>query len=106
LYAIIEDRGTQIKVAPGDVLEIDLAHLTDGQKSLTFDRVLLIGGADGSSASIGTPYVKGASVEAEVVGEVQGDKLRLNKYSRRKGYRRQYGHRQQYLKVKITGIAS
>jgi large subunit ribosomal protein L21 len=105
VYAIIEDRGTQIKVTPGDVVEIDLTDRSETGAAVTFDRVLLIGGTQAGSASVGTPYIDGASVQAEVVGEVAGDKLRTNKYSRRKGYRRQSGHRQRFTRVKITGIS-
>ena len=111
MYAIIEDSGTQIKVSKGDVLDIDLR--TDkpekGSKkanSLTFDRVLMIGdpGSD-QAANIGTPYISGASVKADVVEEVRGDKIDVIMYKKRKGQRRKIGHRQPYLRVKITDIS-
>ncbi|MFO0894591.1 MAG: 50S ribosomal protein L21 [Phycisphaerales bacterium] len=105
MYAIIEDSGTQIRVAKGDELELDLRDLKDGTKELVFDRVLAVGQGDGTPAKVGTPYLAGAKVTAEVVGETQGDKLRLAKYKRRKGYRRTKGHRQSYLKVRILSIA-
>ena len=110
MYAIIEDSGTQIKVAKGDVLDIDLRELKENAKTITFDRVLLVGdaapGAGGSDkpATIGTPYVEGATVKAEILGPVHGDKLRIAKYKRRKGYRRKASHRQEYLRVKIDSI--
>lgn len=115
-YAIIEDRGTQMKVAPGDVLDIDVRPEADaeGKKSkskskkaekLTFDRVLLVGDAESERpATIGTPYIDGASVDAEIVDEVRGEKLDVIMYKRRKGQRRKIGHRQSYLRVKITKI--
>ena len=116
MYAIIEDSGTQIKVSKGDVLDIDLRPKADGKaaerpskkaQSLTFDRVLLIGDAESDkAATIGTPYIDGASVTAEVVEEVQGDKIDVIMYKRRKGQRRKIGHRQSYLRVKITGISA
>ncbi|MFO0873752.1 MAG: 50S ribosomal protein L21 [Phycisphaerales bacterium] len=114
-YAIIEDSGTQIKVSPGDVLEIDLRPGTDGNRkgaSLSFDRVLVVGelgeekAAGGAKpARIGTPYIAGATVTAEVIEPFLGEKVVGNKYARRKGYRRKLGHRQAYLKVKIAAIA-
>jgi large subunit ribosomal protein L21 len=104
VYAIIEDRGTQIKVAPGDVVDIDVFPGEQSQ-SLTFDRVLAIGDASkGAAANIGTPYVKGATVTADVVEQVRGEKLDVIMYKRRKGQRRKMGHRQNYLRIKITGI--
>jgi large subunit ribosomal protein L21 len=113
VYAVIEDRGTQIKVSPGDVLDIDLfpsdANAKDDKKKhkVTFDRVLIVGEGDGEKvASIGTPYIDGASVDAEIVEQIQGEKLDVLMYKRRKGQRRKIGHRQQYLRVKITKINS
>ena len=106
MYAIIEDSGTQIKVTPGAVLEIDLrpAGTEMGQgAALTFDRVLLIGGGD-KPARIGTPYLAGATVTAQVVEPFLGEKLTSRKYSRRKGYRKNIGHRQPLLKIKIGEI--
>lgn len=101
MYAIVEDSGTQIKVTDGDVLDIDLRDL-DGADSITFDRVLMVGGE--GDAKIGQPYVDGASVTAEVMGEIKGDKIDVIKFKRRKGYKVKQGHRQRYLRVKITGI--
>jgi len=105
MYAVIEDSGTQIKVAPGDVIDIDLRDLGAKKKKIKFDRVLVVGDDQGdSAASIGTPYVDGASVTAEVLGEIKGDKIDVIKFKRRKGYRRKTGHRQRYLRIKIQKI--
>lgn len=104
MYAVIEDSGTQIKVAPGDVLDIDLRDL-GAKKKIKFDRVLVVGDDRGkASASIGTPYVNGASVTAEVLEEIKGEKIDVIKFKRRKGYRRKTGHRQRYLRIKIEKI--
>ncbi|MBT8484399.1 MAG: 50S ribosomal protein L21 [Phycisphaerae bacterium] len=104
MRAIIEDSGTQIRVSPGDILDIDRRDLGDA-KTITFDRVLLIGdvGAD-TPATIGTPYVDGASVTAEVLDEVKGEKIDVIKFKRRKGYRRKQGHRQPYLRIRIKDV--
>ncbi len=105
MYAVIEDSGTQIKVAPGDVIDIDLRDLSAKKKKIKFDRVLVVGDEQGdSAASVGTPYVDGASVTAEVLEEIKGDKIDVIKFKRRKGYRRKTGHRQRYLRIKIEKI--
>ncbi|MCH7572189.1 MAG: 50S ribosomal protein L21 [Planctomycetes bacterium] len=107
MYAIIEDSGSQIKVAPGDVIDVDLREITSKTKKVKFDRVLLVGDAEADeSANIGTPYIKGASVSAEVLEEIRAEKIDVIKYKRRKGYKRKRGHRQRYLRVKITDIKS
>src|SRR5687768_16463112 len=104
MYAIIEESGRQFKVTGGDTILIDRDAPADGSdKKITFDRVLLVGGAGGAT-KIGAPLVAGATVVAEVLGEQKGPKIDIFKYKRRKGYRRRKGHRQQYLKVRITDI--
>ena len=104
MYAIIEDSGTQIRVSSGDVIDIDLRELDEDQKTICFERVLLLGGEEEDEAVIGRPYVDGATVTAEVLDQVKGDKIDVIKYKRRKGYRRKQGHRQNYLRVKITDV--
>ncbi len=107
MYAIIEDSGTQIKVQEGDVLDVDLRELEDGAETVTFDRVLLTGDSDSDdSAKVGTPYLGGASVTADIVGTIKGRKIDVIKFKRRKGYKRKQGHRQGYLRVKVTGISA
>jgi len=108
MYAIIEESGGQRKVESGDVILVDLidAGVAAPGKTVTFDKVLLIGGKDGAAAQIGLPYVAGASVAAEVVeGVVMGDKLRIQYFQAKKNSRRRTGHRQRYTRVKITAIA-
>ena len=123
MHAIIEDSGTQIKVSSGDVIDIDLRDLGK-KKTVTFDRVLLVGqdesGAgstkgsaggskdkaadDAGGATIGTPYVAGAKVTADVLDEVKGEKIDVIRFKRRKGHRVKTGHRQRYLRVRVKDI--
>ncbi len=106
MYAIVEDSGTQIKMSTGDVLEVDRRDVDgDIPSSLTFDRVLLVA-PDKGDAKIGTPYLEGVSVEAEVVQEYKGEKIDVIKFKRRKGYRRKQGHRQRYLKIRVGEIVT
>ena len=103
MYAIIEDKGRQFKVTSGDTILLDRPGESEGeQKTITFDRVLLVGG-DGAT-HIGTPTVAGAKVTADIVAEAKGKKVFTVKYARRKGFHKKIGHRQKYLSVKITGI--
>ena len=104
MYAIIEDSGTQIKVAEGDVVDIDLRDLAPRVKKIRFERVLLVGDSADGKTAIGIPYVKGAAVTAQILGEVKGDKIDVIKFKRRKGYSRKQGHRQRFLRVRIDQI--
>jgi len=103
VYAIIEDSGKQFKVSQGDLLRVDLVG--SGRKDVTveFDRVLFL--ADGDNITVGTPTIAGAKVIGKIEKhEVPGEKIRVLKYKRRKGYRLTKGHRQKYTEVRITEI--
>jgi large subunit ribosomal protein L21 len=101
MYAIIEESGKQFKVTSGDTIDIDRTESPE-EDTITFDRVLLVGGE--GDARVGSPLVAGATVTAEVVGPVKGEKVDIIKHRRRKGYHKHIGHRQKYLRVRITGI--
>ena len=101
MYAIVEDGGKQYKVTTGDRLLID-RKVAEDVKTVTLDRVLLVGGE--GDAKIGQPLVAGATVTVEVIGAKKGKKLEIYKYNRRKGYHKRQGHRQKYTEVKVTGI--
>lgn len=100
MYAIIDDGGRQHKVTQGDVIHIDRSVTDD--KTISFDRVLLIGGE--GEPRIGSPTVAGATVSGDVLGAIKGKKIDTIKYKRRKGYHKKIGHRQTQLAVRITGI--
>lgn len=106
MYAIIEESGGQRKVTDGEEILIDLYKAGEaGQgEAITFDKVLVVGEA-GGSAKVGTPYVGGASVTAEVVEPVvKGEKIDIHKYRPKKASRTKTGHRQRYTLVKVTGL--
>jgi large subunit ribosomal protein L21 len=95
--AIFRDGGRQYRVTEGDVLMLDYRQAEPGSK-LVLGEVLAVG------ATVGAPTVVGAAVEAEVLGPAQGNKIYIQKFRRRKNYRRRTGHRQDYVRVKITAI--
>ena len=103
MYALIETGGKQYRVAPGDVVDVELVAAAGGPgDAIEFDRVLLVSGDDG--VRVGQPVVDGAVVRASVVDRVRGPKIRVFKMKRRKHYRRTRGHRQDLVRVKIEGI--
>jgi len=102
MYAIIEDSGQQFQVEEGQQLEIDYRDISTGQE-VTFDRVLAY--RDDAGLQVGEPLLGNVAVTAEVLGVTQGPKLFVQKFRRRKAYRRRTGHRQLYTRVKISKIA-
>lgn len=101
MNAIIVTGGKQYKVAEGDVIYIEKLE-QDAGDAVTFDRVLAV--LDGDNVKFGTPVVEGASVEAKIVKNGKGKKIRIFKYNPKKGYRKRQGHRQPYTKVEIGKI--
>lgn len=101
MYAVIETGGKQYKVLEGDVIYVEKLEVEGGDK-VNFDKVLYL--SNGDQTSFGTPYVAGASVEASVVKNGRGKKIRVFKYKAKKNYRRRQGHRQPYTKLQISKI--
>lgn len=101
MYALVEILGKQYKAEEGAVLLVDRLPLEAGA-SYEIDKVLAV--VDGDNAKFGTPYVEGAKITATVEEEVKGDKVKVFKFHRRKGYRRTQGHREKYTKITINTI--
>ena len=101
MQAIIEACGKQYKVAEGDVIFMEKLG-AEAEETVTFDKVLAI--LDGDKATFSAPVVAGAKVEAKVVKNGKGKKIRIFKYNPKKGYRKRQGHRQPYTKVEIGTI--
>src|SRR4051812_25091493 len=102
MYAIIIDGGRQYKVSEGQELTVDYRQIPAGEV-VDFDKVVAY--SDGSSLQLGQPTLSGAKVTAKVVGVVQGPKLVVQKFRRRKTFRRRTGHRQMLTKVQIDKIS-
>ena len=100
-YCILETGGKQYRVSAGDKLEIERLSVEAGQP-VTFDRVLMVN-SDGKVA-VGSPTVTSATVAADVVEHIRGEKKLVYKMKRRKGYRKTIGHRQELTVVKIKEI--
>jgi large subunit ribosomal protein L21 len=103
MYAIIVEDGRQYRVQEGDELIVHEREAEQGT-TLTFGNVLAVSGSNG--LTLGKPLVTGASVSAIVMGHVAGPKLVVQKFRRRKNYRRRTGHRQHYTKVRIDKIVT
>ena len=102
MQAIIVTGGKQYNVSEGDTLFIEKLDVNAGD-SVVFDQVLAI--VDGENTKFGAPVVEGAKVDATVVKNGKGKKIRIFKYTPKKGYRKRQGHRQPYTKVEIGKIS-
>jgi len=102
MYAIVETGGKQYKVAQGDTILVERLPLKEKEKTVHLEKVLLA--HDGKQVRIGTPYLSGAKVVCQRVGEDKGPKIIDYQYKRRKGYHRKVGHRQNYLRLKVQEL--
>ena len=100
MYAVIQTGGKQYKVTNDEVIFIEKLD-AEAQDTVTFD-VVAVGTDD--SIKVGTPFVEGAKVTAEVIKNGKGKKIRVATYKPKKGEKRAMGHRQPYTQVKITSI--
>lgn len=101
MYALVEILGKQYKAIEGETVQVDLISQEEGSV-LEYATVLAI--VDEDNAKFGTPYVADAKVMATLVGDLKGDKVRVYKKKRRKGYKRTQGHRQRYSLITIDQI--
>ena len=101
MYAVLETGSKQYRVSAGDTVEIERLAVEAGAP-VTFDRVLLVNNE--GNVSVGSPTVANASIVADVVGHIRGEKKVAFKMKRRKGYHKTIGHRQELTVIKIKEI--
>ncbi len=102
MYAVIKTGGKQYRVKTGDLLVVEKLEGEVGA-AVAFDEVLMLG--EGEDVIVGAPTVAGAVVNATLIETRKGDKIKVFKKIRRKGYRRTQGHRQLETVVRVTGLA-
>jgi large subunit ribosomal protein L21 len=105
MYAVIESGGKQYRVQPGDIIQVEKLE-GDVGAAVKFDNILFASKAAGDNAQIwlGKPYLSGASVQAEIVGQGRDEKILIIKMKRRKQYRRTQGHRQYQTQILVTAV--
>lgn len=102
-YAVVATGGKQMRVEPQQIIEIERVRLgRSNQKKVVLEEVLAV--RKGDSFAVGNPYVKGASVVCEYLGEAKGPKVTVFKIRRRKNYRRKKGHRQVVSRLQVKEI--
>jgi len=102
MYAVIKTGGKQFKVSEGLTLKVEKLT-TEVGKQLSINNVLTL--VDGEKVTIGTPLVKGATIDVTVLAHGRGDKVKIFKMNRRKHYRKSQGHRQSFTEIKVDKIA-
>ncbi|MDE9449081.1 50S ribosomal protein L21 [Aliiroseovarius sp. Z3] len=98
MFAVLKTGGKQYKVQAGDVLRVEKLAAAAGEK-VQFNEILMVG------ATVGTPTVSGAGVQAEVIDQIKGEKvIHFVKRRRKHSSKRTKGHRQQLTLLRVTDI--
>ena len=101
-FAVIQTGGKQYKVKASDILKIEKLKNSKPESKIEFNEVLAYG--DDRTLEVGSPLVKGAKVEAELMKNSKNRTILIFKKRRRQNSRRKNGHRQQYSLIKIKKI--
>ena len=98
MFAVLKTGGKQYRVQAGDVLRVEKLAAAAGEK-VQFNEILMVG------ATVGTPMVEGAAVQADVIDQIKGDKvIHFVKRRRKHSSKRTKGHRQQLTLLRVTDI--
>ncbi|MBC7145000.1 MAG: 50S ribosomal protein L21 [Thioclava marina] len=101
MFAVLKTGGKQYKVQAGDILRVELLAAEAGDK-VQFNEILMVGG---DKPQLGTPFVEGAAVQAEVIDNIKADKvITYHKRRRKHSSQRTRGHRQQLTLLRVTDV--
>jgi len=94
-WAIVKTGGKQYKVAEGDLISVEKLEVP--KESVVLSEVLLF--CDSKGLILGKPNIANAKVNAKVVDNFKGKKIRVVKFKSKSRYTRTRGHR--HIKTKI-----
>ncbi|PXY00821.1 50S ribosomal protein L21 [Marinifilum breve] len=103
MYAIVEIAGQQFKVEKDQKIFVHRLEAEEGGQ-VEFAKVLLVDNE--GEIAVGAPAIEGAKVTAKVLSHMKGDKVKVFKKKRRKGYKKLNGHRQYLSQIQIEEIVA
>ncbi|SJM61895.1 50S ribosomal protein L21 [Gulosibacter sp. 10] len=100
VFAVVRAGGRQEKVEVGSVLTMNRVA-ADDKGNVNLPALLLV---DGDKITSDAEKLAKVSVTAEVIEDLRGPKISIQKYKNKTGYKKRQGHRQELTRVKITDI--
>jgi large subunit ribosomal protein L21 len=100
VYAVVRAGGRQEKVEVGTIVTMDRIK-ADKDGNVKLIPVLLV---DGEKITSDAKSLEKVTVTAEVLNDLRGPKIVIQKFKNKTGYKKRQGHRQELTRVKITGI--
>ncbi len=101
MYAVVRSGGKQYRVEEGSLVTVGKLAGKAGD-TVTLSEVLLA--ADNEAVKVGPSALKGARVQAEIVGHDKGPKIDVLRYKNKTRQRKMKGHRQDETTIRITKI--
>ena len=100
VYAVVRAGGRQEKVEVGTIVTLDRIK-ADENGNIQLAPVLLV---DGDKITSDAKSLAKITVTAEVLEDLRGPKIVIQKFKNKTGYKKRQGHRQDLTRVKVTGI--
>ncbi|KJC63402.1 MULTISPECIES: 50S ribosomal protein L21 [Agreia] len=100
VYAVVRAGGRQEKVEVGTIVTLDRIK-ADKDGNIELAAVLLV---DGDKITFDAASLAKVTVTAEVLEDLRGPKIVIQKFKNKTGYKKRQGHRQDLTRVKVTGI--
>ena len=75
MIAIFKTGGKQYCVKAGQILKVEKIEGKKGD-NFTFNKILALG--DKSKNTVGTPLIKGASIDAKILDQIRGEKITIS----------------------------
>lgn len=100
VYAVVRAGGRQEKVEVGSIITVN-RMVGDADGKLQLPAVLLV---DGDTVTTDADKLAKVTVTAEVLEDLRGPKIVIQRYKNKTGYKSRQGHRQELTRLKVTGI--
>jgi large subunit ribosomal protein L21 len=101
MYAIVKTGGKQIKAEKDGLVVVEKIDGEPGSK-VDLEHVLMV--ADGANVKVGSPFIAGAKVKAEIVKQGKAKKINAFNYKPKKNERKRWGHRQPQTTLRILEV--
>ncbi|WP_336659258.1 50S ribosomal protein L21 [Leucobacter sp. USHLN153] len=100
VYAVVRTSGRQEKVEVGSIITVNRVA-GDAEGKLELPAVLVV---DGDQVTTDAAALAKVKVTAEVLNDLRGPKIVIQRYKNKTGYKSRQGHRQDLTRLKVTGI--
>jgi len=100
VFAVVRAGGRQEKVSVGTIVTLDRVK-ADANGKIQLPAVLLV---DGDKVTTEASALAAVKVTAEVLNDLRGPKIIIQKYKNKTGYKRRQGFRSELTRVQILEI--